>query len=214
MQNSNLKIKIGIIAMAVIAIITVGLYILKKSNENEYEYDYYENIETENEILEGEDGKDEETENTIIVHITGEVNCPGVVVLKEGSRVVDAIEAAGGEKDDADLNKLNLAYILNDGEKIYIPNKNENSENQEYITTEIGEGIVSSTTQNSSTKININTASVEELIKLQGIGEATANKIISYRKENGKFQSIDELKNVPGIGDSKFENIKDLITVK
>ena len=198
--------------MAVIAITTVGLYISKKSNESEY--DYYESMQTENEsIIDGEDGNDEKTENTILIHITGEVYYPGVVVLKEGDRVVDAIAAAGGETQDANLNELNLAYVLNDGEKIYVPNKNETDNEQEYITSGIGENISSTGSQNKSTKVNINTATLEELTQLPGIGEATANKIIEYRKENGKFKSVEDIKNVAGIGNSKFENIKDLITV-
>lgn len=139
------------------------------------------------------------------MHITGAINNPGVVVLEEGSRIVDALEAAGGETDEADVNRLNLAYVLEDGEKLYIPSKNE--EEQKYITQgkdNMSEG---------QSKININSAQIEELITLPGVGEATANKIIEYRKENGKFQKIEDLKNVPGIGDSKFENIKMLIKV-
>lgn len=128
-----------------------------------------------------------------------------MVVLQNGARIVDAIEAAGGETEEADLNKLNLAYILNDGEKIYVPNKNDmNSE--EILENQQGDDKQSS--------ININTATVEELTELPGIGEATANKIIEYRKQNGKFETIEELKNVAGIGNSKFENIKDKIKVK
>ena len=212
MENINIKTKIGIIAMAVIAIITIGLYISKQTNEDEYIY--YENIETENQESVGDEGADyEKNQETIIVHITGEVNYPGVVVLKVGDRVVDAIEAAGGEKTEADLNKLNLAYILNDGEKIYIPNKNESSENIEYVTSGIGEG-TSNTNSGTTSKININSATAEELTQLPGVGEATANKIISYRQENGKFKDTEELKNVPGIGDSKFEGLKDMITIK
>lgn len=212
MQNINLKTKIGIAAMLVITIITIGLYISKQTNKDEYIY--YENIETENQEAVGEEGADyEEDKEMITVHITGEVNYSGVVILKAGDRVVDAIEAAGGETAEADLNKLNLAYILNDGEKIYIPNKNQTSENEEYITSGIGEGITNAN-NGATSKININSATAEELTQLPGVGEATANKIISYRQENGKFQNIEDLKNVPGIGNSKFENIKELISVK
>lgn len=212
MQNINLKTKIGIAAMLVITIITIGLYISKQTNKDEYIY--YENIETENQEAVGEEGADyEEDKEMITVHITGEVNYSGVVILKAGDRVVDAIEAAGGETAEADLNKLNLAYILNDGEKIYIPNKNQTSENEEYITSGIGEG-TTNTNNRATSKININSATAEELTQLPGVGEATANKIISYRQENGKFQDIEDLKNVPGIGNSKFENIKELISVK
>lgn len=212
MQNINLKTKIGIAAMLVITIITIGLYISKQTNEDEYIY--YENIEIENQEAVGEEGADyEEDKEMITVHITGEVNYSGVVILKEGDRVVDAIEAAGGETAEADLNKLNLAYILNDGEKIYIPNKNQTSENEEYITSGIGKGITNAN-NGATSKININSATAEELTQLPGVGQATANKIISYRQENGKFQDIEDLKNVPGIGNSKFENIKELISVK
>ena len=132
-------------------------------------------------------------------------------MLESGARIVDAIEAAGGETDEADLTKLNLAYILNDGEKIKVPKKGE--EQQEYITSTSGLE-TSEENKTESQKININTANLEELTKLPGIGEATANKIISYRKETGKFKTIEDLKNVPGIGNSKFDNLKDMITIK
>ena len=201
MQKNDLKTKLIIIATIIVVIITIGLYIYKQSKEDTFEE--YENInfEDENSIYEN---SIEEFEN-ITIHITGEVKYPGVVVLKNGARIVDAIEAAGGETEEADLNKLNLAYILNDGEKIYVPNKNDmNSE--ETLENQQGDDKQSS--------ININTATVEELTELPGIGEATANKIIEYRKQNGKFETIEELKNVAGIGNSKFENIKDKIKVK
>lgn len=201
MQKNDLKTKLIIIATIIVVIITIGLYIYKQSKEDTFEE--YENInfEDENSIYEN---SIEEFEN-ITIHITGEVKYPGVVVLKNGARIVDAIEAAGGETEEADLNKLNLAYILNDGEKIYVPNKNDmNSE--EILENQQGD--------DKQSIININTATVEELTELPGIGEATANKIIEYRKQNGKFETIEELKNVAGIGNSKFENIKDKIKVK
>lgn len=209
MKNIDLKIKIGFILMLVILVATIGLYIYKSTKEDD-EYIYYENDIMENEETEQENGK----EDTITIHITGEVNYPGVVVLKEGARIVDAIEAAGGEKEDADLNRLNLAYILNDGEKIYVPNKNDDNNIDSYVTIEKEEGTSSVNGEKENTVININTATVEELVKLPGVGEATANKIITYRKENGKFKTPEEIKNVPGIGDSKYENIKDMIKVK
>lgn len=96
-----------------------------------------------------------------------------------------------------------MAQILSDGEKIYVPNKNEN------ITLEM-----SKTSENKEEKVNINTATAEELSKLSGIGESTADKIIEYRRQNGKFTKIEELKNVTGVGDGKFEKIKDKIKVK
>ena len=202
MKDSDIKVKILIAVVAIVVIITIGLYMYKQSKEETYMY--YEENNDVNEITNEENAEQEEN---IIVHITGEIKYPGVVVLKNGDRIVDAIEAAGGETENADLDRLNLAYILNDGDKIYIPNKNEEGKEDNIIAVgnEIG--------QEKKATININTATLEELIKLPGIGEATANKIIEYRKQNGKFKTIEELKNVPGIGNSKFESIKNEIRV-
>ena len=203
MEKNNIKIKIIIVAMIAIVTITIGVYIYKQSKE--------ENLFLESENIDFDDEVDTyennlETDDNITIHITGEVKYPGVVVLKNGDRIVDAIEAAGGETEEADLNKLNLAYMLNDGEKIYVTNKNDLENNGEVLENELSEG--------KENIVNINTATAEELTELPGIGGATANKIIEYRKQNGKFQTIEELKNVAGIGNSKFENIKDKIKVK
>ena len=173
----------------------------------------------------------------IYVYITGEVNVPGVVVLNENSRIVDAINGAGGTTAKADISKVNLVYIVEDGMKINIPNSNDlkNNPDFEYITMNSGDGasdsgsssVSSSGTGDSSggksgsgssfsagySVVNINTASQTELESLPGIGPSLALKIINYRNENGKFSSIDQIKNVSGIGDAKFENMKSLITV-
>lgn len=206
MKETSLKMKIIIIAAAVIIIGTIGLYIHNITNDDENYQEIEETSTNQNEEIETEN-----TQEKIMVHIIGEVKNQGVVVLESGARIVDAIEAAGGETDEADLTKLNLAYILNDGEKIKVPKKGE--EQQEYITSTSGLEIPEEN-KTESQKININTANLEELTKLPGIGEATANKIISYRKETGKFKTIEDLKNVPGIGNSKFDNLKDMITIK
>lgn len=96
---------------------------------------------------------------------------------------------------------MNLAYILSDGEKIYIPNINDEDISTQSITPV-------------SSKVNINTATITQLTELNGIGESLANAIIEYRNENGKFKNIEDIKNVSGIGESKFANIKDYICVK
>ena len=177
--------------------------------------------------------KNTESSEKIYVYITGEVNSPGVVLLDNGSRIVDAIEAAGGITDKANITKVNLVYILQDGMKINIPNQNDlkNNENFEYITMSSGDekndaNINNSASNTSSEKsssnkesafkisvVNINTATQTELETLPGIGPSLALKIINYRKENGKFSSIEDIKNVSGIGDAKFENIKNYIKV-
>ena len=153
-------------------------------------------------------------EKEIAVHIVGEVKRQGIVYVEEGSRVADVIKKAGGETKESDLSKVNLAYIVKDGEKIYIPNKNEKID--EYITKNNGNTFIEtnhSSTTSKEEKININTANLTELDSLPGIGPAIAQKIIDYREENGKFKKIEDLQNVKGIGDAKFEEVKDNITV-
>ena len=155
-------------------------------------------------------------EGKIIVHITGEVKNTGILVLKEEARIADAIESAGGATEEADLNKINLAYTLKDGQKIYIPNK-EDEENIAYITEGSGNNVSVENGDESEMKekikININTASQAELEELPGIGEAIASRIIEYREENGTFNKIEDLLNVKGIGDAKFAEIKEYIVV-
>ena len=164
----------------------------------------------------------------IYIYITGEVKNPGIVKLNENSRIIDAINSAGGTTNNANISKINLAYVLKDGMKVNIPNKEDlkNNNNFDYITMSSGDGknddipesenSLSSKSDKSNTNksvVNINTATQTELETLPGIGPSIALKIINYRNENGKFSSIDEIKNVSGIGDSKFENIKKYITV-
>ena len=135
------------------------------------------------------------------------------VILKDGSRISDAIDAAGGLTEEADLTNINLAYILEDGEKIYIPQKGEIIIDSNNNTSPISSSFSKSISSKNS-KTNINKATQAELELISGIGPSTALKIINYRKENGNFKKIEDIKNVPGIGDAKFNQIKDYITVK
>lgn len=146
----------------------------------------------------------EQTDDLIVVYICGAVQESKVVTLKENSRICDAIDAAGGLSKDADLTNINLAYILEDGEKVYIPKQGE-----EYQTNSTSPNL-----NNSSNKININKASQTELETIPGIGPSTALKIINYRETNGKFNKIEDIKKITGIGDSKYNKIKEYITIK
>lgn len=154
----------------------------------------------------------------IYIHIIGEVNNEGIVELEEGSRIIDAIEKAGGVTENADVSKVNLAFELSDGQKVRIPSLNENNEDNQYVTEDSGVEVLNEEQgiggMSSNNKVNINTASQTELETLTGIGPSIAAKIIKYREENGKFKNIEDLKNVSGIGDSKFEGLKDEIKVK
>lgn len=157
---------------------------------------------TENNITDTQD-------TNIIIYICGAVKESKVISLPENSRISNAIDAVGGLEEKADLTNINLAYILSDGEKIYIPFiGEENTQATSIFNT------LNSTTSTSNSKININKASQTELEQIPGIGPSTALKIINYRTENGKFKSIEDIKNISGIGDSKFNNIKNYICVK
>lgn len=151
------------------------------------------------------------TNKEITVYISGAVNNPGIVTLNSGERLATAVDKVGGTTEKADLNKVNLAIKIEDEMHYIIP---EIGEEINYTSDNIKDDIVSKDTTNNSAKININTATIEELDTLPGVGEATANKILNHRKENGNFKSIEEIKNVNGIGDKKFENIRELISVE
>ena len=158
-----------------------------------------------------------EEKNIIIVHITGAVKNPGIVRLEEGSRIEDAINKAGGLNEDADITNVNLAYILEDGIKIKIPSNSDVTgvQNENILNSDSGENIVEEfKDSNKSSPLNINKATEQDLQNLPGIGLSLASKIIEYREENGKFSTIEDIKNVNGIGESKYENIKDHICVK
>lgn len=205
MEFLNKKQKIILTIIIIIMCVVIGYYIISKTETKDYEE--FE-ISEENETTQETENQVED--NIIIVHVSGEVNNPGIIELKEGSRIADAIEKAGGSTEYADLSKINLAYEIKDGQKINIPSKQEIIE--VYIQEEAGENVLENEVKNS--KVNINTALQTELETLTGIGPSTALKIIDYREENGEFKSIEDIKNVPGIGESKFENIKEEICVK
>ena len=201
--------KIIIVGIIVSTIIALVVYYLVR-NDDDYE-DFEENILQENNVdITKEKNIIIDEVSKIKVHVSGEVLSPGVVEIEEGARIIDAINMAGGLSEEADISKINLAYIVEDATKINIPNINDIEEN-EIITIKDNDF---ESSEDSKVMININTASVEELQKLEGIGSSIALRIVAYRKENGKFNSIDDLRNISGIGDSKFEKIKDNIYVK
>lgn len=138
----------------------------------------------------------------VVVHIAGEVVKPGVYRLSNGERVIDAVKKAGGPTKDSDLDKLNLAAPLEDGQKILVPASLPlNGQGSPVAATEI------------SPLVNLNTADEQELDKLPGIGPALAQRILSYRQEQGSFTAVEDLRKVSGIGEKKFLQIKDLVTV-
>lgn len=208
MENLSTKQKILLYTIVVIIILFIVYYVYNKQENQDLTItnEIDSNIEAESSLQEI---------NMIIVHITGAINKQGIVELKQGSRIADAIEKAGGSLETADLDKVNLAYVLEDGQKVYIPKIGDEIEVFEYITEGSGNNvIIDDEDKSDDTQININKASQTELELLPGIGPSIAFKIIEYREENGRFDNIEDIRNVTGIGDSKYNNIKDKICVE
>ena len=208
LESLTKKQKIIFIIILAIMVGVIIYYIYSTLYANDFSFSYEDNNLIINDLIEENDINISNLENsdtgTIVVYICGAVNENKVITLKENSRICDAIDAVGGLTDEADLTNINLAYILEDGEKIYIPKKGDEIQN----TT------ISYTNSQNSSKININKATQSELETIPGIGPSTALKIIKYREENGKFSKIEDIKNISGIGEAKYEQMKDYISIK
>ena len=153
---------------------------------------------------ETESNSQQASTSKLYVHVDGAVVSPGVYEFSSGSRVCDALDAAGGLAEDADTSQINLAAQIIDGEKVYVPHEGETVTN-----------ITSPETNDTARSglVNINTATVEQLDTLPGVGEATATAIIEDREQNGPFTSPEDLMRVSGIGEKKFERLEGLICV-
>lgn len=212
MKNLTTKKNIYISICIAIVVICIIVCIVVENNKSNVVYETVDAVNTENST---DDNVSKEQENKIYVHVSGEVNNPGLIEACNGDRIIDVIEKAGGFTTEANVNKINFAYQIEDGQKIIIPNINENAqqnEDEEHVVFGAGENVVENDKYNS--KININKATQTELETLSGIGPSMANKIIKYRDENGRFKTIEDLKNVPGIGEAKYNSIKDEIIAK
>lgn len=183
---------------------------IEKNDNNQEDFSKIENIEDVKTI-----DKTENVTKKISIYISGAVNSPGVVELKSNERLMEGVSLCDGLTDEADTNRINLAmkvkdeghYIIpKEGEEIALNDSNENVENSNNDGNDSTDG--------DNKKININGASKEELDSLPGVGEVTAQKIIDYREENKEFKSIDEIKNVKGIGENKFNDLKDYICIQ
>ncbi len=150
-----------------------------------------------------------ETEGFIYVHVCGQVKQPGVYSLKKGSRLYEAIDMAGGITENGVSDALNLAAVLEDGMRIMVPDEEQAGQWMENGNVTAG----MSETPEKSGKVNLNRASVEELMILSGIGQSRAEAIVRYREEIGSFQTIEDVMKVSGIKENAFNKIKDNITV-
>ncbi len=171
--------------------------------------------EQESVVEDSTDASDVQQEevSSIYVHVAGAVVEPGMYTLDAGARVDDAVKAAGGFVEDANDQSLNLARKLEDGEQLIVPNKEEITDSGDAREDASNGGAPSAAQPDTEGKVNINNASAAELTSLKGIGEATADKIIADREENGSFEKASDIMRVSGIGEKKYQAIKEQITV-
>ena len=196
------------IALIVVLIIlfTVSVMTYGRNKEKVFQDEYMDNIfveEEEKEVL-VEVGDTEANKSYIVVEVKGEVTRPDVYELEEGSIVKELIDMAGGLTKEADISRINRAKKLQNHELVVIGNIND-KENMNMIEE--------SSEAEYDGLININSANLEELKKISWVGDVKAQSIIEYREKNGGFKSIDEIKNIDGIGEKTFEKIKDKITL-
>ncbi|WP_455088994.1 helix-hairpin-helix domain-containing protein [Peptoanaerobacter stomatis] len=206
-----MKRKDIIIIITISIILSLGMIIFHSTKSSDILLDKNENTKISEKIKADDNDAVIEQDSAavknekVVVYISGEVVNPQVIEMKDGDRLIDAVEKCGGMTEKADKNAVNLALLLKDEDHYVIP--------------KIGENLQLNTSSNNKSLqnnnlVNINTADKTILISLPSIGEKTAEKIIQYRETNGNFKSIDDIKNINGIGEKKFEQIKDLITVK
>lgn len=163
-------------------VILIGIWWITKPAEITQIENLNPNSQNQNQVSNGQ----------LIVHVIGDVNKPGIVKLPLGSRVIDAIEAAGGFASDANQQSLNLAAPIDDGQLIEVGGQSINQ---------------------NDTRINLNSATIDQLESLPGIGQVMASRIIQWRSEHNRFSSIDELQEIEGIGTKLFSRIKDLVRI-
>ena len=215
-MNKNIKNLLNIrnlilIILGVFCLIT-SFYLYGRNKSKVFKDEYMKNIFVEEENIEVNLNEEDvisngtnvvsPNNNKILVEIKGEVKNPDVYEVDDGSIIRDLITIAGGLTEEANIDKINRAEKLKNNQLIVIPNMSD-----------VNIGVISSQSGTSNDEIiNINSASISDLQKINGIGEVKAQSIIDYREKNGGFKSIEDLKNVEGIGDKTFEKIKDKIT--
>ncbi|GAG66175.1 unnamed protein product [marine sediment metagenome] len=210
MFNLSNQEKITIILLLILIIVGVGIVLNKNINrEDNFIVNRASDISENNPTMQIEIPP-------VIIHIAGAVKNPGVYQLKSTDRIVDALKIAGGASEEASLDLINLAALLKDGQKIIIPYKTYSETGEEINTNTYSyvSSAYSSSSVSTSAKININTADANMLQILPGIGPVLSERIIEYRNQNGLFGVIDDIKDVSGIAEKKYEGIKDLICVQ
>lgn len=200
-------------------VIILWLFFQRESQDLAPGMDIYEELLAEeaeqieadqhNAAANGEKGPEESiTAEEIVVDVKGAVHAPGVYTMEENSRIFDAIEKAGGLAENAEQKAVNLAQVIEDQMVIYVPIVGEEGVDLAHLNQK-----TAGEEDEATSKVDLNLAEKDELMTLNGIGSSKADSILSYREENGNFQSVDEIKNVSGIGEATFANLKDFIVV-
>lgn len=216
MSSFTKREKVMIACIAILLVLNIFQYFWAAHKESDAIYEQ-QNASNIKEISKSNDrGLNENRMSKCVVYVCGNVKKPGVYELPQDARINDAINLAGGTLSNSDLEAINLAEKVRDGEKIYVPKVGEMqkrlkevAENQDTQSVN-----VVSSSNNEDGKININTATKEELKRLYKIGDKLAERIIEYREKNGPFKNIEDIKKVSGIGDKIFEAIKDSIVAQ
>lgn len=189
-RRARLRLRVG--AVVVLVLVALGCAVLATALTARPE---------SAEISRGEPGESDgdfsPNSPSVFVHVTGAVARPGLFEIAEGARIIDAIAAAGGFTETANREELNLARLLTDGEQFSVPEEGEQGADAAA----------------SDSRVNLNTADAEALDTLPRVGPAMAERILAWREANGRFTTIDDLRNVSGIGDKTFEGLRELITV-
>lgn len=190
-------------AVIVTIVIVAALFFTFRGEEDEFSEQFTDQTASAA-ASQSEDEEQTPAVSEIYVDISGQVKNPGVYQVPEGTRIFEVIEKAGGLTGDAWMDQVNQAEAVSDGQKIIIPEKSD---------AETSAGAAAQPGKNAQGLININTADSAVLQEIPGVGPATAEKILAYRTENGRFSSIEDIRNVSGIGEKTFEKMKDRITV-
>lgn len=205
MKNNKMNRKILFAAGAILflGIIYTGIFTEKQTK-----------VMVENKTIKNQEVKEQRAEKSkenVVVHICGEVKNPGVYRFSETPRVIDVIIKAGGFTKKADKDNINQAQPVEDGKQLVISSKS--SSKKKASAKDKSKIFKTEETTSKDNRIDLNTATREQLLTLPGIGEAKASQIISYREENGSFSQIEDIKKISGIKDGVFNQIRDMITV-
>ncbi|MFB5932399.1 helix-hairpin-helix domain-containing protein [Peribacillus frigoritolerans] len=206
------KRKMTMITVAV-AFVAGGIYFFSQQGEDPADTEDIFSVTAKEAEMEQSVNESAAEPEIIKVDVKGAVKSPGIFTAQAGDRVIDLISSAGSFTEKADTDKVNFAQIIEDQMVIYVPEIGEEDKGDlENIQVGTSGGAVTKGT--SGGLVNLNTATQEDLQTLTGIGPSKANAILEYRETEGKFKEVDELKQVPGIGDKTFERLRDSISVK